>query len=132
MKLSEESETRPEGGLFGLIKGEEEKRMLAIESVERKTKSIFELSTDEILQGIRELEHKIERPFVQLVLKTHIRRKKNRTYVYRYWYLQYRDGETVRTIYIGSKVSESVIERIRMQNRYKALKRELMKRIRGS
>ena len=90
-------------------------------------KSISEMTLEEILSEIRELEQELPRPFVQVVVKT-IRSKGKH---YRYAYLQWREGRSVRSVYLGREVPWDVAERIRLQNRLKSLKRELRRRIAG-
>jgi len=92
-------------------------------------KRATELSLEELLKELKELESIVEKPFVQLVMKIHVRGKGDKRYYYRYWYLQHREGNTVKSLYLGKNVPEWAIERIRLQNRYRALKRELERRV---
>ena len=100
-----------------------------IETVSRvlERKPIREMSLEEIISEIRQLEEELPRPFVQVVTKV----IKSKGHYYTYAYLQWREGKKVKTAYLGKHVPEDVIERIRLQNRLKALKRELKKRIAG-
>ncbi len=93
-------------------------------------KRVKDLSIEEILEELKELESIVEKPFVQLVMKIHVRGKGDKRYYYRYWYLQCREEDTVRSLYLGKNVPEWAIERIKIQNRYRALKKELQRRIR--
>ena len=51
-----------------------------------------------------------------------IRTKEKR---YAYAYLHWREGKTVRTVYLVKRVQEEIVGRIILQRRLKVLKREL-------
>jgi len=92
-----------------------------------KRKPVFQMSLDEIVSELKELEQELPRPFVQVVTKV-IRSK---GHYYTYAYLQWREGKKMRSRYLGKEVPEDIAERIALQARYKALKRELKKRLAG-
>lgn len=96
-----------------------------MEVVQRK--SVREMSLEEIVSEIRQLEEELPRPFVQVVTK--VIKSKGRYYTYAY--LQWREGKKVRTAYLGKQIPEDVAERIKLQNRLKALKRELKRKMAG-
>lgn len=95
------------------------------EALERK--SVREMSLEEIISEIRQLEEELPKPFVQVVTK--MIRSKGKYYAYAY--LQWREGKTVRTVYLGKQVPEDIAERIMLQGRLKVLKRELKRRMAG-
>ena len=95
--------------------------------LEVREKAPSQLSLDELLSQIRQLEDELPRPFVQVVYK----RIRSKGKWYQYAYLQWREGKRVRSVYLGKRVPGDVIERVMLQDRLKELKRELRKRIAG-
>ena len=95
------------------------------EKLERK--SIIEMSLEEIVSEIRQLEEELPRPFVQVVTK----RIRSKGMYYTYAYLQWREGRKVKSVYLGKEIPWDVVERIRLQNRLKSLKMERRKRTAG-
>lgn len=95
--------------------------MANVVSEELERKSVREMSLEEIISEIRELEEDLPKPFVQVVTK--MIRSKGKYYAYAY--LQWREGKTVKTIYLGKQVPEEILGRIMLQRRLKVLKKEL-------
>ena len=107
--------------------GEGSSKMVRVVSKALGEKSIREISLEEIVSEIRQLEEELPRPFVQVVTK--VIKSKGRYYTYAY--LQWREGKTVRTVYLGKRIPENIAERIRLQNRLKILKKEFKRRMAG-
>jgi len=87
------------------------------------------MTTDEIIEELKELQTQIERPFIRVVLKPQKRVRNNKVYVYRYWYLQWDEKGKTKTIYLGKKIPFEVQRTINLQKRYMELKRELKRRL---
>ena len=77
------------------------------------------------LEKLKSLER--PKPFIQLVEKHHTRYYKNKKYVYRYYYLQFRMGRYVKSIYLGKKIPEYVFDLLKYQDEYRRMKKELKK-----
>lgn len=88
------------------------------------------MSTDELLERIRELKQMVTKPLVRVVKKTQVRRRSNKVYRYVYYYAQYEvHGKTV-TKYIGRKLPEEWLEYEKLKRELRALRCELKRRIR--
>jgi hypothetical protein len=98
-----------------------------------RMKKPADMTLDEIYNELQQLQTNLTKPFMQVVTKTQKRRKGKKVYMYTYYYAQVRKNGRWHTYYLGKKIPPDVLEVLKMQNRYKELKRELnarLKRIR--
>lgn len=84
-----------------------------------------DMSLDEIYNELQQLKSKLTRPFMQVVAKTQKRKKGERVYYYTYYYAQFRKNNRWQTYYLGKKIPPDVLEILKMQKRFKELRREL-------
>jgi len=82
------------------------------------------------VEEFERLKSELKRPFVRVTRKTQLRKRNGKVYRYSYYYLQYEVEGKTKTIYLGKKIPEDVLEVLGAQRRYRQLKKTLKELLR--